>query len=95
MRPVEEAGQLTALSADKPAQAQLREVRGLGNAYVRIRGDQALLGGSNIRASFQQSRGQSGWNFRRQGVFIETAFAGDTGGILAQRRCNLGDEGPL
>src|SRR5258708_3164608 len=45
VRPVEQARQLRALTAQKSAQADLRKIRGLRDADVRVGGDQVLLRG--------------------------------------------------
>src|SRR5580704_220246 len=47
-RSAEKAGQLSALPTDKPAEAQLWEISGLGDAYVRVCGNQVLLRATDI-----------------------------------------------
>ena len=60
VRTREQVHQLGALAADESSQADLREVGSFGDSDIGVGGDQRLLGGANIRAPFEQRRGQAG-----------------------------------
>ena len=89
VRAGEQAGQLRALAAQQSAQADLREIGGLGHADVRVRGDQGLLGGANIGPAFEQRRRQPGGHFGRHLLLHELASADHAAGILPEQQADL------
>ena len=52
--PLNKARQLRALPAQKSAEAQLREIGGLGDADIGVGGDQRLFRGANVGTALQQ-----------------------------------------
>ena len=55
----EQVGEVGGAKAARPGKRERREVRGLGDADLRVRGDQGLLGLADIGAPLEQCRGQA------------------------------------
>ena len=80
---------MRALSAQKSAQTDLREIRGLRHPDLGIGGDQVLLRGANVRPPLQQGGRQTGGHLGRQLLLGQAATADDFAGILSQQQADL------
>ena len=86
MRCAEQAGELSALAAQKSAQAQLREISRAGDTDLGVGGDQVLLRRADVGAALQQRGGQAGRNVGRNFLRGEALSARHCARRLAQQQ---------
>src|SRR5438445_5385276 len=80
-----QVGKRRRLEPPAPAQRDLREIGGLGDTNLRVRGNQLLLCRADVRPAFQQRGGKPRWNFKRMSLLSEFVSAGNIVRVLSKQ----------